>query len=270
MHISSEELNQVLNNIDKYYYSFSKIKLDKNNKPKIKNGIVQKRHYKPSKELLRHIQNKIKDNILADIQLPGFIMGGIKGKSNIANAFRHKGKKNHFETDITKFFPSINSEMVYRMFRHHGFSKSVSKILTKLTVIDNQLPQGAPTSTSIANLVFLKVDYQIIKLIEPYKVTYTRWVDDLTFSSQQDFTEVQPQILSIIGNNGFKPSRGKTRGGTGRRDITGVNIGNNTGRVTSSFRAKGKATLNERQIRGREQYEAQVKAANKKKAKYSK
>ena len=184
--LPNEELIELADNSSRYYYKKEEIKTHKDGSPKIKNGKVQIRILFPSKGKLKIIQSRIK-HLLAKIELPSNILGGVKKCDNIKNAKVHKGKKYHFCTDLKDFFPFITNKAVYNTFIQNGFSPDVSSLLTKLTTCNGELPQGTPTSTHIANLAFLPTDMEIINLCESNKITYTRYVDDLTFSSQDDF-----------------------------------------------------------------------------------
>ncbi|MGL5891314.1 MAG: hypothetical protein ACRC3B_15600, partial [Bacteroidia bacterium] len=77
--------------------------------------------------------------------------------------------------------------------------------------------------THIANLVFLETDKQLFELCKKNKITYTRYIDDLTFSSQQDFRTLLDDILRIITSNGFKLSHRKTKY-CGNQTVTGINV----------------------------------------------
>ena len=110
--------------------------------------------------------------------MPEFAYGGVKGKDNILNAKRHKGQKYVFQTDLTDFYPYISSKRVYGMFVRVGFSADVASKLTKLTTYEGHLPQGAPTSTTIANLVFEPTGRKLQKLAEEHQLRLTTFVDD--------------------------------------------------------------------------------------------
>ena len=83
-------------------------------------------------------------------------------------------------------------------------------MLTKLTTYKGHVPQGAPTSTYIANLVFTKTGNELAQLAKEYNITFTSFVDDLTFSSCCDFHFLVPTIIDIITRNGFIISHQKT------------------------------------------------------------
>ncbi|NMC60532.1 MAG: hypothetical protein GYA51_14280, partial [Candidatus Methanofastidiosa archaeon] len=93
----------------------------------------------------------------------------------------------------------------------------------------------APTSTAVANLTFVKVDKVLFDYCALHNITYSRFVDDLSFSSDKDFMPLVREIISIIYKNGFKINRKKTHYKVGPVDITGVNVRNNCLRPTKEF-----------------------------------
>lgn len=138
-------------------------------------------------------------------------------------------------TDIKDFFPSITNGQVFRMFKENGFSNDIAHVITKLTTYLGSVPQGAPTSTAVANLTFVKVDKALIDYCALHNITYSRFVDDLSFSSDKDFIPLVREMISIIYKNGFKINRKKTHYKVGPVDITGVNVRNNCLRPTKEF-----------------------------------
>lgn len=221
----SSEIEQIVNNLDDYYKEKVEIKIDKKTgKPKTYiDGTEKKRIIHPSYKALKRIQSKIKDKILAPIELPNNVHGGLKRRSNITNAKPHQGKKYQFTTDLQDFYPNISSKRVYNTFLNLSFSTHVSHWLTKLTTWKYKLPQGTPTSTHISNLVFLDTDVLLIELCNRHNITYTRYIDDLTFSSQQDFRHLLTEILNIVKAGGFNINYRKTRY-KGKQTITGIDV----------------------------------------------
>ena len=218
-------IQSITTNINDYYSEWIEIKKDKKTeKPKrYKDGTVKKRIIRPSKNELKTIQTRIKNRILAEIQLPQLIHGGVKKKSNITNAKPHQGNKYIFTTDLQEFYPNISSRMVYQTFLKLNYSSHYSRWLTKLTTWKCQLPQGTPTSAHIANLVFLETDNQLKEICDKNFITYTRYVDDLTFSSPYDFKHLLKDILEIVTSNNFKISYRKTQY-KGNQIITGIEV----------------------------------------------
>lgn len=219
------QIEHILSNIDNYYSEWVEKKIDKKTGEfkKYKDGTIKERVIRPSRIELKSIQKKIKDRILAPINLPENVHGGVKKRSNISNAKPHQGKKYQFTTDLQDFYPNISSKVVYNTFLDLDFSPHFSRLLTKLTTWKFELPQGTPTSTHIANLVFLPTDIALINFCNLHNLTYTRYVDDLTFSSQQDFRNLLNNILDIVKSSGFKLSYRKTNY-KGNQIITGIEV----------------------------------------------
>ena len=209
--LKRSEIRTLLESIDKNYNVWSEVKTDKQNRPKTYlDGTVKKRTFRNPSVLLKLVQKRIKINIIDKVELPNNVHGGVKKRSNITNAKAHQGNKYLFETDLQEFYPNINMEVVYQTFLELGYSTHFSHWLTKLTTKDNQLPQGSPASLGISNLVFMKTDTQLNQFCKNNSITFTRYVDDLTFSAQQDFGDKIQAILNIVINDNFKISRRKT------------------------------------------------------------
>lgn len=220
-----DQVEKITNNIEKYYKEWIEVKFDKKTglPKKYLDGTEKKRIIRPSQMELKIIQSKIKKRILEPIPLPKVVHGGVKGCSNVTNAKPHQGKKYKFTTDLQEFYPNITSKRVYDTFCSLKFSNHFSHWLTNLTTWKYELPQGTPTSTHIANLVFLPTDLLLIDLCNKNDITYTRYVDDLTFSSQHDFRHLLSDILKIVTDSNFKISYRKTQY-KGQQTITGINV----------------------------------------------
>lgn len=218
-------VENITNNLSKYYKEWIETKLDKKTSlpKKYFDGTEKQRTIRPSQKELKLIQSRIKSKILVPLKLPAEIHGGVKGCSNITNAKPHQGNKYIFTTDLQEFYPNITSKRVYDTFCKLKFSPHFSHWLTNLTTWKYELPQGTPTSTHIANLVFLDTDIKLIELCNANNITYTRYVDDLTFSSQLDFKHLLNSILDIVTSENFKLSYRKTQY-KGKQTITGVDV----------------------------------------------
>ena len=222
------ELDYIVQNLDEFYREWTEKKKDKvtGDYKKYKDGTIKKRIIRPSKKRLKEIQSTIKKKILALIPLPDNIHGGVKGRTNITNAKVHQGNKYKFTLDLMSFFPNISSQQVYDSFINLKFSTHQAHMLTKLTTWKHELPQGTPTSTHLANLVFLNTDFAIIDLCKKHRLTYTRYVDDITISSQEDFKPLLQDFIEIVTNNDFKVNFRKTKY-EGIQTITGIDVYNN-------------------------------------------
>jgi len=262
------ELDNVIKNKQSFYYSFEKIKKDKRDNIVYENGLQKKRIINATKGRLNDFQNIIAKKILSQIPLPINIKGGVKGECNIANAKVHLGKHYKFKTDVKKYFPSISYSRVHKMFIQNGFSYKVSTLLTHLTTNNYELPQGTPTSTAIANVVFVPIDKKLIEFSIQNNLTYTRYVDDLVFSSHFDFKEKVLDIINFILEEGFRISIKKTVYVAGSLEITGVLTKQNVLDATNEY----KDLINDKTIKpektaARRKYINRIKAKPKAKSK---
>jgi RNA-directed DNA polymerase len=239
LHCKPEEIEYLCENIHDYYSKWVEVKKDKATgvAKTYPDGTAKKRIIRPSHDQLKKIQKSINLHILGKIVLPENVHGGVKKKSNVTNAEAHKGNKFKFGTDLNAFFPNINFRQIYGLFLRLGYSNHIAHWLTKLTSIEFELPQGTPTSTAIANLVFLPCDYLLIDYCKEHALTYTRYIDDLTFSSQQDFKNLTIQILEIVKSNGFNINYRKTQY-NGNQLITGIYAFNNYIDVTNKIKSQ--------------------------------
>jgi RNA-directed DNA polymerase len=257
--VEISEIDHIVNNIDNFYYQKETIKKNEKNEPKIKNGVVQKRVLNPSIKRLKVIQKRIQSNILQKLEIPEYAFGAIKGKDNISNAKKHQGKKYIFTTDLTNFFPSVNHKQVFEMYLLFDFSPTVARYLTKLTTYKGKLPQGAPTSPIVANLVFVKTGKRLQKFATENNLTFTSFVDDLTFSSPIDFKEKTQLIIDAVVADGFKISHKKTNYKSKLPIVTGIIVKNNNLDLPREFKNKLKdKTQTKERLDGLKRYHDRV------------
>lgn len=162
---------------------------------------------------LKAIQTRIEDRLLKRIILPEHLLGGVKGRSIKDNAIRHLDARYRYlvTIDIRNFFPSITPQWVLTVWRKVlNCSPSVAYLLTGLTTCRGRLPQGAPTSTLLANLVLSSFDEQIRIVCETNGVCYSSWMDDLAFSGDSAPQIVGP-VIAVLMKAGFSVSHQKLR-----------------------------------------------------------
>ena len=176
---------------------------------------------------LKRIQSLIADRLLKPLQLAPNLLGGVKGKSVLHNVAYHRDSKTLLKIDVKRFFPSITNEHVYFVWREVlGCSPEISALLTQLTTFERHLPQGAPSSTILANLVLYSCDAPIRRECERKGLEYTSWIDDLAFSGN-DPRPIIETVVSTLRANKFRLSRKKLEiaGPRSRKILTGVNLG---------------------------------------------
>lgn len=241
--IRESEIGSIINSIDKHYYEKIELKTNKDGTIKFdKDGIQKKRILHPSINRLKQIQSRILKDILSMLVIPDYAYGAIKKRDNIKNAKKHQGKKYIFTTDLKDFFPSIKNRQVFEMFRSFNFSPTVSRLLTQLTTFKGRLPQGTPTSPALANLVFIKTGKKLQEFANENKITFTSFIDDLTFSAPVDFKSRAQFIIQTLQEDGFKISHSKTNYKTKDPTVTGIVVKNNNLALTNSYKIKLKET----------------------------
>ena len=108
--------------------------------------------------------------------------------SIITNAQNHRNKRYVFNVDLKDFFPSINFGRVHGFFiKNNDFQldPNVATVIAQIACHDNELPQGSPTSPVISNLIGHILDTRLVKLAKKAKCTYSRYADDITFSTRE-------------------------------------------------------------------------------------
>lgn len=181
----------------------------------------------PRKEL-QSIQTIINSRILSSVTTVHPAAVGFRcGHSVVDNASPHLGKRYVLKMDIHDFFFSIRSPRVKSTFEKMGYPANVSKVFRTLCCLHNCLPQGAPTSPALSNIVGYEMDKKLAALAVEYGLTYTRYADDLTFSGDVFPKEqIIPRIKQIIRAEKFEPNHKKTRflNAYDRKIITGVSV----------------------------------------------
>ena len=178
-------------------------------------------------DTLKKVQRSINKTLLQPFVFPSYIRGGISGRDVISNVMMHFEAKTLAKLDIRAFFPTVTSQQIYNVWRVQlKFSPRISKLLTQLTTFERHLPQGAPTSTLLANLVLLGVDRPIREECESHGVTYSSWIDDLAFSGDNARTVIQTAVAALK-TAGFAVSHKKLiiQGPADRKVLNGLLMG---------------------------------------------
>jgi len=146
-----------------------------------KNGKVR-RIDRPS-ETLKAIQRTINDKLLSKVRLPKYVIGGVKGRRHREHPAAHVGQPIVVTLDVRECYPRITGGQIFAVWRRLGCSRKVAKLATKLTVLNDYLPQGAPTSTNLANFVLFPAVQRISELAAQMGLKRLgQYVDDLAFS----------------------------------------------------------------------------------------
>lgn len=154
----------------------------------------------PEKKLMILLRG-ILEVILYDFDVSVFAHGGVLKRSVVTNAQPHLGSSAFFKIDFKNYYPSITRRMVvdnlrdlfekslsFGFFRNCGLvdfkiARALANTIGGLVTFRNVLPQGAPTSSYLQNLIFRQLDQEIAELSREHNVNYTRFVDDMVFST---------------------------------------------------------------------------------------
>ena len=195
---------------------------------------------------LKIIQQKLNQVLQAVYEVKKPVHGFVIGKSIVTNALAHAKQHYVFNIDLQDFFPSINFGRVRGLFmgKPYNLPANVATVLAQICCHENALPQGAPTSPIIANMICGQLDDQLLSLAKKHGCRYTRYADDITFSSsrlifaptiatseykvQSGIGKISWQIGSeletLIQDNGFKVNLDKVRMQTinQHQEVTGL------------------------------------------------
>lgn len=128
--------------------------------------------------------------------------GYLGGRNTRGNAEKHVGKKYLLNADLCNFFDSISADKVRLLFVSCGVDEKISQILSRFLTISSRLPMGLSTSPVIANVLAHKMDCELSDLAEKFNCQYSRYVDDLTFSSDEILPEIS-HIEEIVARHNF-------------------------------------------------------------------
>ena len=160
------------------------------------------------------------------------VHGFAQGRSIVSNAHQHVGKSFVLNVDLEDFFPSINFGRVRGTFMAtpYDIPEPAATVLAQMCCFDNELPQGAPTSPVVSNMICGKIDSELHRLARRNRCIYTRYADDLSFSplnpsvrrfpralAEVDFTDGKIDVQlgeglkRVITDGGFKVNPRKVR-----------------------------------------------------------
>jgi hypothetical protein len=131
---------------------------------------------------LKSLQRRVLRRLLAPLSFRPEVTGFVGGRSIVDNARPHVGQSVVINLDLADFFATITAERVDLAWRALGWNAEAAAILTQICTLDGRLPQGAPTSPALSNLVCRRLDARLSALARAVRGHYTRYADDLTFS----------------------------------------------------------------------------------------
>jgi RNA-directed DNA polymerase len=171
---------------------------------------------------LKLLQKDILKEIRSKVSYLGLVHG-VSGTSIVTNSGPHVGSRYICNIDLKDFFYQITSDRIQRAFQDHGLNIDAGLVTYK-----GRLPMGAPTSPDIASLVFMPVDKKISEYIDSLdkKISYTRYVDDITLSGPGLNRAAIRKIVNIIKDNNYLVNHRKTKITSSNRlqTVTGITV----------------------------------------------
>ncbi|MCE9638231.1 MAG: reverse transcriptase family protein [Planctomycetes bacterium] len=134
----------------------------------------------------KSLQRKILHRLLARLKSHPAAYGFEAGRSIAHHAAQHTKRAIVLHFDVVDFFPSTRAERIERMFLRLGWNREAALVLTKLTTHKGGLPQGAPTSPRLSNLVNAGLDRALTKRVGELRGRYSRYADDISVSFPKD------------------------------------------------------------------------------------
>lgn len=163
----------------------------------------------PSRNLKKR-QKWILNNILYNYKLLDCVHGFVNNKSIVSNAKCHIAKLQIGCIDIQDFFPSIDDKMVEKVFCDMGYAEKIAEEMSRICTYENTLPQGAPTSPMLANIVLTSLDSEMQQYADQYGLSYSRYADDLTISGNCDIDVHVEAMINKVERLGFNVNKEKT------------------------------------------------------------
>jgi S1-C subfamily serine protease len=191
---------------------------------------------------LKYLQQRIAE-LLAEIYKPrNSVHGFIRGKSALTNAKEHLGRGQIVKLDLKDFFGQINSRRVLGLLKAIGISGEVSLVIVRICLLADSLPQGAPSSPVLSNMISFRLDNSLLHYARENRLRYTRYADDIVFSSHGGSRalsskpdrsykklapeDLNPKLLQILCDEDFELNKEKIyfMGPAARRAVTGYII----------------------------------------------
>ena len=184
-------------------------------------------------------------HVLEGFSVSAYATAYKKKATVLDNARSHVGRERIMKLDIENFFSSITYPLIYQsVFPAIYFPPAVRRMLTEFCCYEEYLPQGAPTSPAISNLVMKSFDNYMGAWCEEREINYTRYSDDMTFSGLFDEKKLKRKVRNYLLAMGFELNEKKTRllGRHTRQTVTGIVV-NEKPDVGRAYRRKVRAEV---------------------------
>lgn len=191
---------------------------------------------------LKFIQRKLADKLTELYRPRNPVHGFVAERSIKTNALSHLLRRFVVNIDLKDFFPTISQKRVEGMLSSLGIDTRVAEIIGRICCNNGHLPQGAPSSPMLSNMICFRLDKKLMGIAKEARCIYTRYADDITFSSQQPPTPLfeatlppagrfsphlfAPKLRDVFHQNGFaiNPDKAHYADRHSRRIVTGLKV----------------------------------------------
>ncbi|MFT6239480.1 MAG: retron-type reverse transcriptase [Akkermansiaceae bacterium] len=195
---------------------------------------------------LKSAQHWLLENIISKVPLHENAHGFRPDHSILTNSAPHQQSNIVINLDLKDFFPNVTLPRVIGLYKSLGYSPSIATIFALISTeppvqdakLDGEtwhvatsvrhLPQGAPTSPTITNLLCRRLDFRLTGIAKKHGYTYTRYADDLTFSGadREASRKILWHVRKVIEEEGFivHPGKVRTMGRGRRQEVTGLTV----------------------------------------------
>jgi hypothetical protein len=194
---------------------------------------------------LMKVQQWILKNILQDISIDNSAHAYMKNRSILTNVTPHLDNKALLKIDLKDFFSNIEKGRIISVFLKLGYTQNISFALASLSTLNNSLPQGAPTSPTLSNIIAYRLDRRLSSLCQQNNMVYTRYADDMVITSDYISLKTKNFIISIIEDCNFIVNRDKTYLSidSNKRIITGISIQDGTTKIPRKLKREIKQEM---------------------------
>ncbi|WP_158920962.1 trypsin-like peptidase domain-containing protein [Acidisphaera sp. S103] len=191
---------------------------------------------------LKFLQRQLADKLDELYRPRNPVHGFVADRSVKTNALSHLHRRFLLNIDLAEFFPTITENRVQGLLISLGIDSRVADIIARICCNDGQLPQGAPSSPVLSNMICFRLDKQLMTIAKDTRCIYTRYADDITFSSYQPPVGLfeatlppsgrflpdllTPALRGVIQQNGFviNPEKAHYADRHSRRIVTGLKV----------------------------------------------
>lgn len=191
---------------------------------------------------LKFLQRKLADKLSKLYRPRNPVHGFVAERSVKTNALAHLHRRFVVNIDLKEFFPTISQNRVEGMLSSLGINAQVSEIIARICCNNGHLPQGAPSSPVLSNMICFRLDKKLMGIAKEARCIYTRYADDITFSSHQPPTPLfeptlppagrfspdllAPKVRDVFQQNGFaiNPDKAHYADRHSRRIVTGLKV----------------------------------------------